>query len=380
MKNIDKKLIDWFRLYSTKSIGPVTFKKLIAKFKTATDALAALPEVSHKFGRLSGFEIPSEESAMKYFEKCAKKNVDVIPFYDASYPKSLKLVDSAPMLLHVSGRKELLNKPIIAVVGSRDASLQGIAFAQKITKDLAQAGFVIVSGLARGIDTAAHTVALQTGTIGVLGSGIDVVYPAENKDLQERVAKDGLLVTESFLGKEPRAQTFSYRNRIISGLSLGVLVVEAAPKSGTLITAEYATAQNKDVFAVPGHPYDPRAKGTNFLIKQGAYLVENAYNIIDHYKNLEAKMEYQQKLFEANQVNEDHEKYFANDDDIFSNRVDDEIKQFLQANLSGSFMSVNDIVAQSGYSSAQIQSALSQLELAGVVEFEFNMVRKVVMV
>jgi len=368
--NLDRNFLDWLRLYATKSVGQVTFRRLLAEFKTASEAIKALPEVAAKAGRSKSFEVPSLDWAEKYCQKCQKFGVELIPFYENDYPRALKVVEGAPMLLHAKGRLELLKQKSLAVVGSRTASLQGIAFAKKLTKELSDSRFVIVSGLARGIDTAAHLAALEGGTIAVVGNGLDVFYPPENKELQEKIVQNGLIIGEPFLGREPVAQTFHYRNRLISGLSLGVLVVEAAMKSGSLLTAEYAVEQSKDVFAVPGHPYDPRARGTNFLIKNGANLIENAQNIVDFYQNFD----YQQRLFEIQEVNEEKLGYFSGD---YDETAAEEVVEFLKENLGAAVLPVSEVVKNSNYSTAQILAALCELELAGIIEFENMTVRKV---
>lgn len=364
--NISEKA-EWLRLSGAESVGPVTFKHLLAKFKTPKAALEALPEFSKRLGRARPLNIQTQEFALAYLEKCRKQNVEVIASCQADYPKNLLHIVDNPPILHVRGRKELLNKESIAVVGSRNASLQGLAFTGKITKDLSNSGLVIVSGLARGIDAAAHKMSLELGTIAVNACGVDVIYPQENKELYEKIAQQGVIVSEALLSKEPRPQAFTYRNRLISGISSGVLIIEAAMKSGTLITAQYAAAQGKDVFAVPGHPYDPRAHGTNYLIKNGAFLVESAANIIEHRQNIHYKIN---TLFDdvVNEINEDSVQDFIYEEE--------EIKKFLLDKLSAAPITINEIAQVSPYLVSHLQSALAELEIAGIVEVDRNIVRK----
>lgn len=360
-------LAEWLRLARAESIGPVTFKHLISKFKTAREALKQLPSLCAKVGRTKELKILSQEKALEYIYKCEQSSVELIASCESDYPDELRQISDPPAIIHIKGKKDLLLKKGLAIVGSRNASLQGIAFAQKIAKEVNEEGIVIISGLARGIDAAAHSASLQNGTIAVLACGVDIVYPLENKALYEKISQNGLLISEVQLGKEPRPQVFTYRNRIISGIaSLGVLVVEAAFKSGSLITARYATEQGKDVFAVPGHPYDPRAHGTNYLIKQGAYLIEKAEDLIRHERTFGIK---NINLFDDIELNE---RFESNAEIIY-----EEVKEYLKNKLSASPISINEIIRQGIFTSYEIQGAIAELELAGEIEIEAqNLVKK----
>jgi DNA processing protein len=269
------------RLIRSDNIGPVTFRQLINQFGGAQAALDAVPELARRAGSSRAVRLCSIDYAEAELEAAARCGSRALFTIEPGYPSALAHVDVPPPMLYVKGRVELLAKPMIAMVGSRQASAAGTKLTRMIAADLGRAGFVVTSGFARGIDAAAHHAALATGTVGVMAGGIDIIYPPENRDLYAAIVEAGCLITEQPPGYEPRAKDFPRRNRIISGVSLGVVVVEAAMRSGTLITARFANEQGRDVFAVPGHPLDPRAEGTNKLLKDGATLATSAADIID---------------------------------------------------------------------------------------------------
>lgn len=276
----DAQRLACLRLIRSENVGPVTFRALINHFGGAQAALEALPEVARQGGRRRPVRVCPRDRAEA--ELAAAAAVGAAPLFtiEPGYPALLAQVDVPPPLLYVKGRIELLNRQTIGIVGSRDASAGGQKIARDLAAGLGQAGWVVASGLARGIDAAAHAAAMATGTVAVLAGGIDFTYPPEHAALQDRIGADGCLVSEQPPGFQPRGQDFPRRNRIISGLSRGVVVVEAARRSGTLITARFAGEQGRDVFAVPGHPLDPRAEGTNQLLKDGATLVTEVSDII----------------------------------------------------------------------------------------------------
>lgn len=271
--------LDWLRLYRSENIGPSTFFQLIERYGTAAKALDALPELAQRGGRRQLKPYP-REAAEKELAALAKIGGALLTADDPAFPEALRALEIVP-LLTVWGDASLLTKPVVAIVGGRDASLNGRKIAHGLAADLGRAGFVVVSGLARGIDTAAHRGALESGTVAVLAGGVDQVYPPENADLHAKIAASGCLVSEMPPGFVAQAQHFPRRNRIVSGLAQGVVVVEAKMKSGTLITARLALEQGRELFAVPGSPLDPRSAGCNDLIKQGAALVETAEDVID---------------------------------------------------------------------------------------------------
>lgn len=277
----DEERRDWLRLIRTENIGPVSFHQLLAHFGSAAAALDAIPELRRRGGALRPGRLPSAREAESEMRSAGKAGVRIAALPDADYPALLRQIEAPPPVVFMKGEAALAARPGIAVVGSRAASGAGRQFAHTLAGDLGAAGVTVVSGLARGIDTAAHNGALATGTIAVLAGGIDIVYPPENAELHAAIAANGLLLSECPLRFPPRSQDFPRRNRIVSGLSLGVVVIEAAQRSGSLITARMALEQNREVFAVPGHPLDPRAIGTNELIKAGATLVTGAQDVLD---------------------------------------------------------------------------------------------------
>lgn len=266
--------IAWARLARTPRIGPLTFHGLIGKYRTASAALEALP-------RISQLEPPPAAKIEAEIDGVEKLGARLLASSEPDYPALLAQLDAPPPLLAVRGDVALLNKPAIAIVGSREASGAAQMFAERIAAELGAAGFIVVSGLARGLDAAAHRGALETGTVAVLAGGLDHPYPPQNLKLHEAICERGAVVSEAPLGSVARARDFPRRNSIISGLSRAVVIIEAALRSGSLITARAAADQGRDVMAVPGSPLDPRARGSNALIKQGATLIESAADVIE---------------------------------------------------------------------------------------------------
>ncbi|MBD3663830.1 DNA-protecting protein DprA [Sulfitobacter sp. TSTF-M16] len=268
------------RLLRSRRVGVSTYKRLLTEYGTAQNALAALPEVARAAG-VSGYT-PCPEGVIHAELKAAQAAGAVLLMKgDAPYPDSLAEIDDAPPFLWALGATDLLARPMISLVGARNASSLGTRMAKALARELGAEGYVIVSGLARGVDAAAHLAALPTGTIAVQAGGIDVMYPAENTGLAEDIAKTGLRLSEQPMGLQPMARHFPSRNRIISGLSKGTIVVEAAAKSGSLITARDALDQGREVLSVPGHPFDARAAGCNMLIRDGAALVRSAADVLE---------------------------------------------------------------------------------------------------
>ena len=276
----DAQRLACLRLIRSEQVGPATFRALINHFGGAEAALAALPDLAHRGGRRRPIRLCSRDVAEAELAAAAKVGARPLFTIEPGYPAALAAVEVPPPMLYAQGRTDLLARPALAIVGSRNASAAGQRFARQLAASLGGAGLVIVSGLARGIDAAAHEAALATGTIAVLAGGIDVVYPPEHLALQGRIAVEGCLLSEQPPGLEPRAQDFPRRNRIISGVSLGVVIVEAARRSGSLTTARLAGEQGREVMAVPGHPLDPRAEGTNQLLKDGATLVTGPADVL----------------------------------------------------------------------------------------------------
>ena len=268
------------RLLRSRRVGISTYKRLLIEHGTAQNALAALPEVARAAG-VRGYEICPEGVVRAELRAAHAQGAKLLHIDHPDYPASLAELDDAPPFLWLLGDPALLAKPMIALVGARNASSLGTRMARTLAHELGEAGFVVVSGLARGVDAAAHLAALPYGTIAVQAGGVDIMYPAENTALAEDIAKQGLRLSEQPMGLQPTARYFPKRNRIISGLARATVVVEAAAKSGSLITARDALDQGRDVLAVPGHPFDARASGGNMLIRDGATLVRNAADILE---------------------------------------------------------------------------------------------------
>jgi DNA processing protein len=269
----------WLRLLRSRRVGVMTFHRLMAEHQTAQNALDALPEVAAAAG-VTGYEICPTGVIEAEIKAAKAANARLLCLGEPDYPKHLAELNDAPPLMWTMGDTGILQRPMIAMVGARNASSLGTRMARGLAQDLCAEGFVIVSGLARGVDAAAHVAALATGTIAVMAGGVDVLYPAENAELGRDIARKGLRLSEQPVGKTPQARHFPTRNRIISGLAQAVVVVEAAAKSGSLITARDALDQGREVLAVPGHPFDARASGCNLLIRDGAQLVRNAQDVI----------------------------------------------------------------------------------------------------
>ena len=272
--------LDWLRLIRSENVGPVTFYQLLARFGSAAAALEGLPEIARRGGRDRPLTLFPRTDAEREMTALDRAGARLVAWGESDYPPALAAIDDAPPLLSMLGEARILQRPAIAVVGARNASANGRRFARDIALQLGQRGLVVVSGLARGIDAAAHEGALPTGTMAVLAGGIDSIYPEENRALHEAIAERGALLAEMPVGTVPQARHFPRRNRIISGCALGVLVVEAALRSGSLITARFALEQGREVFAVPGSPLDPRCRGCNDLIRRGATLTESAEDVV----------------------------------------------------------------------------------------------------
>lgn len=272
--------IDWLRLARTENVGPVTFHQLVARYGSATAALDAIPELAARGGLKRKLTIPSVSAIEDEIYRTQKAGAHVLLSCEAEYPHLLRAISDAPPALTFQGHINLLHKPCVAMVGARNASLNGRRFAEKLARELGEAGFVVISGLAAGIDAAAHVGALKTGTVGIVAGGIDKIYPPENAGLHDSLREQGCIVAEMPVGTQINAGLFLRRNRLVSSLARGVVVVEASLRSGSLVTARLAGEQGREVMAVPGSPLDARAAGTNRLIKDGATLIESAADAV----------------------------------------------------------------------------------------------------
>lgn len=350
-----------FRLSRTNQIGAITFYKLLERFGSGVKALEMLPQMANK-GRLKNVKIFSEKEALAEIEKVRELGARIIANGEDEYPKMLAQLEDAPPFITVLGNVDILQKPSLGVVGARNASVLGRKICTEFSTKVSEAGFVVTSGLARGIDTAAHKASLKNGTIAVIAGGIDVVYPKENYDLYwEIVDKGGVIIAESPFGVEPISRHFPKRNRIISGLSLGVLIIEAAMRSGSLITARNALEQNREVFAVPGSPMDPRAQGCNKLLKEGAHLADNADDIIMELNALKNR-----PLFDVADNELQGSLGFSDIDDI--PEIEENVYQTILDNLSYSPIHIDEIIRETEIPAASVMMAVLELELEGRIE------------
>ena len=341
------------RLIRSDNIGPVTYFQLLARFGSASAALDAIPDLAARGGGRVP-KLASRAAVEREMEEVARLGARYLFLGQGLYPPLLAEIETAPPALIVRGHLSLLDKPVIALVGARNASAAACRFARMLAQELGAAGATIVSGLARGIDTAAHDGSLESGTIAVIAGGIDIFYPPENEDRQRAIAERGLLIAEQPPGVEPRARHFPYRNRIIAGLAQGTVVVEAAPRSGSLITARYATEFGRDVMAVPGSPLDPRAQGCNQLIREGATLIQNAEDVLETIRPFALRPLAQKGL--------DYRAPAASPDTSEAER------RIVADLLSPTPVSVDEIIRQSGLPPAAVQTVLLELELAGRLE------------
>ena len=345
---------DRLRLIRLPQIGPVSYRQLLARFGSARAALEALPDLVRRGGGAK-LALADEGAIAREIDQVAKLGARHLFLDDADYPALLSHLDNAPPVMCIKGNLALLSSSSVAMVGARNASAGACRFARELAYQLGQMDITVVSGLARGIDTAAHTGSLASGTVAVIAGGIDNIYPPENRALQDAIAERGLLIAEQPPGTEPRARHFPYRNRIIAGLSAGTVVVEAAPKSGSLITARLAAEAGREVMAIPGSPLDPRSRGCNQLIREGANLVQNAAEVAEIIRPLDVRMTpVAPRLVEAPMQQAD-DSYDRERDAIID--------------LMGmTYVSIDELVRQSGCSQAAVQMVLLEMELAGKLE------------
>ena len=359
----DAERLDWLRLIRTENVGPVTFFRLLEQCGSAQRALQFLPEMARRGGRTAPLRVPAKADAEREIAANARIGARLLAACEPDYPEALAAIDDAPPLISVLGNAHLLGKRAVAIVGARNASLNGRRFTQQLARELAEAGLVVVSGMARGIDTAAHEGALSGGTVAVLAGGADVVYPEENEPLYRRLKAEGASVAECAVGTQPQARHFPRRNRLISGIALGVVVVEAAHKSGSLITARFALEQGREVFAVPGSPMDPRCQGPNALIRQGATLVESAADVIEalaHLTRSPLSERAQGDLFQAPPP----AALIAPPDEDELARA----RPLILESLGPSPVPVDELIRGCQLSPAIIHTVVLELELAGRVE------------
>jgi DNA processing protein len=345
--------LDWLRLARTESVGPVTFSQLIRRYGDASAAMAALPELSRRGGRTAPLKVCTSDEAAREIEAGERLGARLIAACEPDFPPQLAALDPPPPVIWARGDAAILSRPGVAIVGARIASAAGQRFARTLAREVGEAGYTVISGMARGIDAAAHEGSLATGTIAVLGGGVDDIYPPEHGDLYERLAAHGCVVSESRPGERAQARDFPRRNRLISGLSLAVVVVEAEMRSGSLITARLAGEQGREVLAVPGSPLDPRAKGTNDLIRQGAALCEGVEDVL-------------RAVASISSVREDARDAYAPDEP--GEGADAALRDRIEALLSPTPTLRDDLVRLTGASTSAVGAALIELALAGRAE------------
>ena len=350
--------LDWLRLIRSENVGPITFYRLLERFGSASAAVEALPELARRGGRAKGYKVCSKAAAEKEVAETGKIGAHLVACGESGYPPLLAAVEDAPPLISVRGHLHLMEKTAVAVVGARNASVNGKRFARQLAADLGRAGKLVVSGMARGIDASAHEGALETGTVAVLGGGVDVIYPKENADLYEEIVGRGAVVSEMPPGTVPQARHFPRRNRLISGMCRGIAVVEASLRSGSLITARMALEQGREVFAVPGSPLDPRARGANALIRQGATLTESAEDVLtvldDLFRGtLAARREAEPSGPPA---------VIPSEDELARARSQ------IEESLGPAPVGVDEIIRNGQFSPAVVSMVLLELELAGRLE------------
>ncbi len=392
----DAQRLDWLRLIRTESIGPQTFRALINRYGGAAAALDAVPRVAAQKGR--SIVLADLDACKRELEGLAAMGARLVAMGEPDYPKALRSIHSPPPLIAVLGDISVFSRPMVAVIGSRNASAAGLAFTERVVRDLAAAGFVIASGLARGVDSRAHQASVGMGTVAALAGGLDRIYPPEHVGLAQDICGRGALISEMPLGWEPRGRDFPRRNRIVAGLALGTLVIEASRGSGSLITAKYAADEGREIFAVPGSPLDPRAEGTNQLLRDGATLCTRAEDVLSVLLPMVGGGEPQLPLFREDEARAEAEPLWDEFDLLYEVAVpktvaglafDEPVRPapapapartpriasegpVLRAQVEGllgpSPVALDDLVRACGAPVAEVRSALLDLELEGRLE------------
>jgi DNA processing protein len=355
----DQERLDRLRLIRTENVGPVSYAHLLRRYGTAKTALEALPHLARRGGRSSTIAICSRPAAEQEVDALAAVDGRFVSLGEPDYPAALAAIEDAPPVLALIGRPLWREQRCVALVGARNASASGRRLAEDLARDLGAAGFAVVSGLARGIDGAAHKGALATGTVAVLAGGADNIYPPEHEDLYRRIADSGAVISEMPVGTVPQARHFPRRNRLISGLSLGVLAVEAALQSGSLITCRLALEQGREVMAVPGSPLDPRCRGTNNLLRQGATLVESAADVLAALEGMAGFSSSKTLTFEI-----DGQPTEINNESMPHDALDR-----VASLLGPTPIAVDELTRQCQLSAPLVRAALLELDLAGRLEW-----------
>jgi len=365
----DEQKISWLQLYRSQNVGPVTFRDLISHFGSANTAIEAIPELAAKGGAAQKIEICDRDKAEREYYAVQQMNAKFIALGEPDFPELLRINDHSPPLICIKGNAEILSKQIISIVGSRNASIAGLKLAERFAKELGDADYICASGLARGIDTQVHKASMKTGTIAVFAGGLDTIFPEENTHLAKNIVENhGVLLSEMPIGWKPRSQDFPRRNRIVAGLAQAVLVVEAAKRSGSLITARLATELGRNVLAIPGSPLDPRSEGTNDLIRQGATLVTSTDEILEAMRPL--VRDQQQLIFDMSEGADELLSFHHSSSDTAT--IDDDIRSTILAALSANPVDIDDIIRFCDTSPAIVHLTLLELSLAGRIEHHFS--------
>jgi DNA processing protein len=389
----DEQRLDWLQLIRSENIGPRTFRTLINRFGGARAALEALPDLVARHGGGRQIRIAPRDACEREYEAAQRMGARFLVLGDSEFPRALREIDAPPPLICMIGDPAVFARPMVSVVGSRNASAAGLAFTDRLVRELAQADLVIASGLARGVDQRAHRASLDTGTVAVLAGGLDRIYPPEHAGLAQEISARGAVVSEMPLGWEPRGRDFPRRNRIVAGLALGTVVVEAARRSGSLITARFANEQGREVFAVPGSPLDPRAEGCNDLLRSGATLCVSGADVIEALAPVMAGDAAPRANLRDDDFAQEPAQRLWDETDMFGDpappltepalELDDPgspppahiglapasdpaaVKSAVAALLGPAPVGVDDVVRASGMSVADVHAALFDLELEG---------------
>ncbi|MGE3244740.1 MAG: DNA-processing protein DprA [Beijerinckiaceae bacterium] len=392
----DAQRLDWLQLIRSDNIGPRTFLQLVNRYGGAAAALRALPELIAKAGGSRKIRLADRSACEREIEALVRLGGRFVAMGEQDYPPLLRLIDSPPPMISVVGNLPALRLPAVAIVGARNASAAGLVLTERLAGELAAEGYCIVSGLARGVDRQAHAATLKTGTIAVLAGGFEHIYPSEHRGLAEAICEHGALVSEMPLGWQPRGRDFPRRNRIVSGMSYGTIVVEASRRSGSLITARFANEQGREVFAVPGSPLDPRAEGPNELLRQGASLCLSAASVVEALAPMREAGPIRPNLFDDPGADGGQPENLWDETDMFG-RPDvpatsagfeldeegtgvltgapiragsggDDTMHCVQDLLGAAPVSIDELVRLSGLSVAEVKMALLDLELEGLIE------------
>lgn len=362
----NENILEWIRLIRSTNVGPVTFWRLVERHGSVSAVIKALPKIADRLERT--FELCPEDAAIQELERAHQLGVHIVAAFHADYPALLKHISDVPPILYVWGQRRVLNRPTVAIVGARNSSLVARRLTEQFAKELGEAGYVTASGLARGVDRHVHKGSLETGTIAVVAGGVDIIYPPEHRELHAQIRENGCVISEMSLGLHPGSTHFPRRNRIISGLSEGTLVVEAALKSGSLITARYALEQGRELFSMPGSPQDPRCQGSNDLIKRGAHLVQSANDVLEILKS-DIKRKPLPLSYELT-LQEQEDGYLSDGGEGEGALEDPKLAQVILEDLSYTPIAIDFLVHQYQVPVSQILSVLLDLELVGhIVRF-----------